>query len=985
MEVATVSNRIPITDPYPDKTPRQLLSREYKLGTINLSTGDTEYMFPFTQMYEHPTIVRYLQNFRLFRSGLRLVFRPLAAPMQYGMLGISYLPYTSSTTKWMDLQQQVQSDMIILDITEQEGCTVELPYLRPALYHTRTDLMSWRVVIHCFFCNAITEGAPTEVPVDIFGSLLEPEAAQYLPTDEGLFQSSSMHSTAARVVALGTSGLTAIGVAHGYYKAAEGVVKEGGEVLNTVNAAADAVHSFVSNGTATSATKESKGSEVKLDLMGDISAPDSKPLFGTRLGDNILPRHQYLPDAKNVYNFLDICKTPALVTDQVFTVSTDVMTITCTPFNVGSRATYIARMFRYFRGGSKILLKFCAPQMVSARFKVVLFTGGEVTNDDSAIGDVLSWIVTVKGSMSWGIGVPYMQKRAWYNIVDDDEGSYQNPILKVQMLDNPPQPFDKAVSIYVAAFGCVGDDFQMAGLQSCVPNYTPPPPEEEGTFQSIADDLNSISMLGGSSNFPYQGRNFSTYEVMSRLSSRKPLGDFFDPFPYPIVSWVDLNNYDNYDWLANMYAFYTGDVKVKMLFSKAPADGTLKVDIVNSRSTVNGSEFKAGNSMAVAHQSVWPVIEFVWPYMNKDPFNSIWENSPMFSPNYDGEAKMSEFLVSATEMFQLFFLMPVPDFFLTEEPSISSFLELRKQKMKYAKEGFQSHSVPFTDVGGASVGGAFTTPSIHDIQSIFCPSLLTPKVIDLDVSFTLLLWGGADMTQSFKVWISDAPYAGSVPIGLSGQYDQAYAGAIVTYGATAGFVTSRFKGTVANKAANGLYINVVSIDAGVGNSFTYIANIQMNGFHSIVAAGTPNDTSLVVRTAYNPDISDGAYLMQEVGVVILESDVTLDVSVVNTPIAVTQSGLFDVAITGQPVDVNVVGVVDTQIVDVVTSGSQTDPLVTTNSIGSAVDVVIRDVNMLDQTSLMEVAVDSTVPVTVAARVQGVVNPDTPVWTSNYFT
>jgi hypothetical protein len=327
----------------------------------------------------------------------------------------------------------------------------------------------------------------------------------------------------------------------------------------------------------------------------------------------------------------------------------------------------------------------------------------------------------------------------------------------------------------------------------------------------------------------------------------------------------------------------------------------------------------------------------------------------------------------------------VPDFFLTNEPTIESFLAQRKEKMKDAKEGFQSHSVPFTDVGGASIGGVFTAPSIHDIQAIYCPSLTTPKVVDIDVSFTLLLFGGADLTQTFKVWISDAAYTGTIPIGLSGQYDQAYASAIVTYGATAGFVTSRFKGVIANKASSGLYINVISLDAGVGNSFVYYANIQMNGFSSVVACGTPNDTTLGVRTAYNPDISDGAYLMQTVGAIILESDVTLDVSVVNTPIAVTQSGLFDVAITGQPVDVQVVGVVDTQIVDVVTGGLQTDPLITTNSIASAVDVVIRDVNIADQTSLMEVAVDSTVPVTVAARVQGVVNPDTPVWTSNYFT
>jgi len=268
-------------------------------------------------------------------------------------------------------------------------------------------------------------------------------------------------------------------------------------------------------------------------------------------------------------------------------------------------------------------------------------------------GDVHSWVVTLRGSQEWTTHVPYLQDRCW---AQPDSEDYVEPKLVVDLIDSLPQPFDKPTAIFMSVFASADSSFKMCGLQSCVP-----------MFQSLRDKFRAVRELSPTDSFDYQGGVEDGYEILGRFSSRDgdPANHF--PFPLKVQDWADLYTKDNYDYFSNLYKFYTGANHVKMLFASAPANGLLQTTIGNTRGAATGDTFKAGNGVVVTHQSVWPSLDFTFPYQCEDEFNSIWEPVGMFPQIIDEEAVVSKYLISMSKDFRLFYLMPLPDFQLEAE------------------------------------------------------------------------------------------------------------------------------------------------------------------------------------------------------------------------------------------------------------------------------------------------------------------------------
>lgn len=100
-----------------------------------------------------------------------------------------------------------------------------------------------------------------------------------------------------------------------------------------------------------------------------------------------------------------------------------------------------------------------------------------------------------------------------------------------------------------------------------------------------------------------------------------------------------------------------------------PAGGNLIVAFGNSKRLPAGNKFKAGNSLVVSHQAVWPAVEFIFPYMCEDEFNSVLFPVGMYPQDYDWSATVSQYLIAATPEFSLHYLMPIPDFYLVAKPT----------------------------------------------------------------------------------------------------------------------------------------------------------------------------------------------------------------------------------------------------------------------------------------------------------------------------
>lgn len=220
-------------------------------------------------------------------------------------------------------------------------------------------------------------------------------------------------------------------------------------------------------------------------------------------------------------------------------------------------------------------------------------------------------------------------------------------------------------------------------------------------------------------------------DILSRYSSREAEPSLLFPFPIKIQDWEMAYDLDNYDYVANLYKFYTGDSNVRMLFSKGSASSLLRAGVSNSNTSSLGKEWKSGNSMAVTDQTVWPMLEFRYPYLNTQEFDSIWEPNGMFAQQVDNTAELDTYFISASDSFRLLYLLPVPDFFLT----VPSEEEVQVQEPEPVLEGdkafFQSWVPRF--VGGVIHSGRLTvtgnTSSVlqvipdFDYDQTFCVEL----------------------------------------------------------------------------------------------------------------------------------------------------------------------------------------------------------------------------------------------------------------------
>lgn len=700
-----------LTDPYEDKTPREVLTRQYLLSKYALDGTVITYIFPMAQLLSLTTIKKYLSVFRFLRCGVELDFQFVCSPMQYGLVGIGFVPYTNGTSDWVSDAQLSQSNMELLDISEQTSYKLNLPYLRPELYYDlldSSDTRSWRVCVKIFTIGTITTGAPNTIQMAVFGRLTDVSTAGYLPDPPASFQSASDPiDTAARIFKVGKkvwdigSNIPEVqecvaGPKECFAKMsdiyegwnADPNVKELSRQLKEPGISFGVPDSNKDEGNAARnhQAKAAPQRTVKLDVVGDVATPGAMDMSTTiRLGDNIVPRRDsWFPSYENIYELRQICMKPVYVAGYTLGTTTDVRVINCTPFPANSHAKYISKMFKFYRGGSRVLLKFCTSQMVSARVKITLFTAGGDTDNDAVMGNVKTWVKSIRGSTSWALDIPYLQKYAWQNV----NSPTLTPTLHVQLLDPLPQPYDKAISIYFALFQSASDDIKFCGLQSCYPALA-------AAFQATVDDeMLAAERLGGTQPFSYQGGIDTIGQILTRYSTRTT-GEVTVITPQPL-QLDGTTPYDNFDYISNMYKFWCGGTHIKTIFSAAPADGILEYTLLNSNSAVGGDSFAGGNGIALTHQAVWPTIEATYPYMCINEFNSIWatEETAMPEITFDSTGTViSKIFIAAAPDFNLMYLMPVPDFSLSSrvefeiEPRTPVLRMLREKSRLRRKQG----------------------------------------------------------------------------------------------------------------------------------------------------------------------------------------------------------------------------------------------------------------------------------------------------------
>jgi hypothetical protein len=539
--------------------------------------------------------------------------------------------------------------MDLLNIAEQDAYEISLDYLRPEQYQDLSDVgPDWRINICRFDLQTVTLSTSSNLNVQVYASMLEPEVAMFTANFQSIVPNAPVNAQFAGRFAplMAFSAASAFGnisssIMSSIYKAAE-------------SALSDWTKQAVKSTTNTKDAGETEPSKnVAQDPLGDLATPSGPSVspYSKDLSDGRTIDNGYLATSSDDYLLNSIASKPVYTRTDSFLTTSDQVVYDLSPFPDYSHSAYLARCFKLYHGGSRIYLKFVTSHLISARFKIILFPAGVSNLDDRSIGDLPTWILPVKGDATFGLEVPYLQATNWSFV-----GTARQPKLLIQLLEDLPQPFDKAASLSVTAFQCAAPDLELAGLQSCVPG-----------FQAITDSFGDVEKFDSSDVQTYQGGLSTVWDILGRASSRDSTLANLEPSPLFVEDWAMLYELDNFDFICSLYNFYTGNINMTLDVTGQKLTDEIRYTIANTKLAGTGFDYKASNAIAATRQEIWPVIQVSFPYFSDVPYQSVRLGGNQVIEKFTNPADVTDIYVKHGSNFLLSYLMPVPDFFVTAE------------------------------------------------------------------------------------------------------------------------------------------------------------------------------------------------------------------------------------------------------------------------------------------------------------------------------
>jgi hypothetical protein len=861
--------------------------------------------------------------------------------------------------------------MVLVDICGQESIEFVLPYLNPmntVPWRDNDDYGNWRVSLHAFAIQTLSTNTSDSVYYQVFASLDKPEASGYVQSTFALghFQSGErarhLMDAGARVFArVDGQRLYDLGVALGGNAAA---------FVKTVSAGAalakggEAAYNYFTNDEAKfmqdvlDADKEIAAEDdfveeeqrpMKLMLAADLSnTSGSVSKYYAILGDNKKVVTRHLPTRNTIYHIPSMCRIPTYYNTielKNSTISTPAV-VNFNPFSVDSHFRYLSKMFRFWRGGFHLLCCFVTASSASARVQATVYpVQSSVTPTSSDVGDLPTSIISVRGTENFAFHLPFISLTPWLSTQN-----YLSQSIVFTLSETIPAPYDKPVSVYIVMFVCGDDEIAFCSLCSARPALS-------GEFQSRTYPAR------------YMGEIKDVRQILNRFSNRDPaLGSTaFTNGPLEIKSFSttppSISQLDNFDYVSNLYHFFTGPTCQKVFFDGSTASGSIFVTLENPRSASYGSDTVCGNSLAITDQTVWPCIEYVVPYNSIYPYLDVFGSENNINTVYNYSAAITNYYISAGRGFRLMYTMPVPDFFLTDMPTqvpVNSVLPMQVEVATFAPEEgeFQSYTaIPRFNTRQVYTGN-MPLSSSGPIVSRACDPFS-------DLSTTT--WG-----YTLEAWSTDSSGATQVPLFCaladvdSGSFPTlfpntaadcanhvvdfvAFSGVNDAFGTTSGFVSKKY--------GSSMYV-VAGMDATVDGGWSGTVYFKLMYYPFSVG-------SVSVSPQFTSDSLNADYITNNV---VTTLSGTPSVTISGTP-TVSVSGTPTVSITGTP-NVAVTNTPDVHVTSTVVTTVTPD----TGSVFST---------LVTNTSGQPVPVTASGDFPVAAQVMGVPGATTPVWVTNY--
>lgn len=320
-------------------------------------------------------------------------------------------------------------------------------------------------------------------------------------------------------------------------------------------------------------------------------------------------------------------------------------------------------------------------------------------------------------------------------------------------------------------------------------------------------------------------------------------------------------------------------MQIKTVYSKAPQDGLLEMNVASRLTSPVGVNGKSGNSYTMTHQTVWPGLEYCYPYLSDLQFDSLHlPQANVFNEVYAQEAVISKYLTAAGPNFDLSYLLPVPDFFTTTEPVTEAEFQSLIPRM----------SAPVTNCGVLTVNAGDTGISVVFATPI---SGLASRFIDLYV-VCYRISGTTDDT--FMVSVS--PNSGTTsPITALSASSGALASVPIRWSDT----TNNGKSTYSARAegVTGLDVTQLAISVQVvgqtnsGSQYVFVWRAKISPFSALACLSSfYRQTDTIGHVGVDNLVNVALDTTEPLDVNITSSQVTLGVDIENQPIEVNVQG-----------------------------------------------------------------------------------------------
>jgi hypothetical protein len=487
-------------NPYDPVDMKQFLERKYQVAEYEWVPADdpfvnlVEIAFP-DALLAIPSLNEKLRRFRYLKADIEYEVRINATPFHVGALSVSHLPGGKDTP--LDLnarsaQQRTGNNASIITASSVNAASGVLPMLYPAYIDMGEGSTTVEGRIGKLYVDTMTTltaasaGTVSPVSISVFASFKNIEVAGYTTTDIVTFDTSYVHPFHKEA----------------REKSEKGIITSASEAVSDIAPLFKALP-FVGSGAALASGVMDLVKPVfgAMGLSKPLSMQAVQPVVIREGGDLCngrgldfsrpmgLDPEAALHALKNPHvleTIQDYIRRPILVAAYDLTdplTNTILVNIPVTPgFNdcnppletwYDSFVGFMARFFKYWRGGIKYRFMFVASKFTTARFRIMHLPMGDAAGDPEATaGDVPSAVVDVRGDTFFDFVAPHLARTEYLPTkVNTETSTYDdtscNGTVQVSLVNKIVNP-DASVPglIHLLVFASAAEDFEFSQYRS---------------------------------------------------------------------------------------------------------------------------------------------------------------------------------------------------------------------------------------------------------------------------------------------------------------------------------------------------------------------------------------------------------------------------------------------------------------------------------------------------------------------------------------